>query len=286
MISFRTLKTEDFQQLYETTLEAFSDYVIEYKPTFESLMRMFTIEGVEIESSVGVFDRDKMVGFTVNAFGNWQGISTAYDAGTGVIPEYRRRGISRQMFAYIFEILRRKNVAQYLLEVITLNDAAFQLYKNLGFEITRRVAVAERKQVYLSASEDETIEIKELKKPDWDLLKSFWTCRPSWQNSIDSMIRSDRNEEIAKTILGLYSQNELVGYGVVFSRSGNVAQLAVASEYRRRKYGTLILDALQKRARRTLFVSNVDLKATDVLGFLEKNRFEKVVEQYEMIIEL
>ena len=65
----------------------------------------------------------------MNALGEWQGKPTAYDAGTGVIPAYRRQGIAEELFTFMVPHLKEASVEQYLLEVLTGNERAVALYQ-------------------------------------------------------------------------------------------------------------------------------------------------------------
>jgi ribosomal protein S18 acetylase RimI-like enzyme len=290
MISFRSLSEEDFGRLYQTLLEAFSDYIVPMQPEIDALKRLYLIEGVALDYSFGAFDDDKMVGFTVNGIGDWQGKLTAYDAGTGIIPAYRRKGISRRMFEYILPVLRERQIEQYLLEVIVENKPAFELYKNLGFQIEREFAVFKRDKIFISEDSrpqyQQNIGIKEIENPDWNSLQSFWTYHPSWQNSIDSMKRSTADTAIYKKVLVVFLDNKIIGYGIVFPKSGNVPQFVIAENHRRKGFGGVLLNALQKQAEAALKVNNVDEKARDVTAFLQANGFSLLTRQYEMLLKL
>lgn len=259
MISFRTLTEEDFSRLYQTLLEAFSDYSVPMKPEIDTLKQSYLIEGVELDCSFGAFDGDKMVGFTVNGFGDWQGKITAYDAGTGIIPAYRRKGISRRMFEYIFPVLRSQKIEQYLLEVIVENKSAFGFYKSLGFRIEREFKVYKRDKVFVPVDlrHQQNVEIREIKNPDWNFLQSFWTYYPSWQNSIDSIKRSSADAAIRKKVLGVFLDSKLIGYGIIFLKSGSVPQIAIAENYRQKGFGSVLLNALQNQTKTPLKAYNI-----------------------------
>ena len=92
-ITCRYLKDEDFSKVHETFLEAFSDYLITFQLTREQLERHILLNAVDLNLSVGCFQDERLVGFTLNGFGMWGGKSTIYDAGTGVIPELQKAGI-------------------------------------------------------------------------------------------------------------------------------------------------------------------------------------------------
>jgi len=50
-----------------------------------------------------------------------------------VSPEYRRRGVGRQLLEYLFETTRSDSRRGYTLEVRVSNAAAIALYESLGF---------------------------------------------------------------------------------------------------------------------------------------------------------
>lgn len=287
MIFCRTLTDADFPQLYQATLEAFSDYVVPYQPTLDALQRMFVINGVDFGFSVGAFDGEKIIGFIVNAAGDWAGRRTVYNSGTGVLSDYRKQGISRKMFEFALPVLKENKIEQCLLEVVTENAPAVNLYQNLGFEITRELSVFKKKDLDCAAEKfKENIRIKEIELPDWELFESFWTYLPSWQNSTDSIKRSLVDETIVKTFLGAYLDQTLVGYAVLFHNSGNIPQIAVAEPHRGKNIGCALLNSLQKRVEKPLFVPNVDRSAESATAFFAANRFALLTTQQEMLLKL
>jgi ribosomal protein S18 acetylase RimI-like enzyme len=54
----------------------------------------------------------------------------------GVLPQYRGRGLGRQMFVRLFETLRPEGWMRFMLEVEPDNAAALALYQGLGFRMT------------------------------------------------------------------------------------------------------------------------------------------------------
>ena len=286
MIACRRLTEDDFEQCHRALVQAFSDYYVKIQPTSEGLRRLFTIEGADFSYSVGAFDGEKMVGFVVNAIGVWDGKLTAYDAGTGVIPAYRGRGISRQMFDIILPLLQKKGVRQYLLEVITENAPALTLYEHLGFERTHRVLALIRKEPVIVANPPICVLIEEIESPDWDLLETFCEFRPCWQNSTDSIKRAAADKTINKKILGLYFEKQLIGFGVVFINSGNVAQFGLDRRFHGRGFRTLLLARLAEETEKPLLFVNIDEQERAFIEFLRANCFRLLTSQYEMLLKL
>jgi ribosomal-protein-alanine N-acetyltransferase len=56
-----------------------------------------------------------------------------------VMPEHRRKGIAKALMTVAMEGMRQYNAKQCYLEVRLTNEAAVELYKKLGFEISRTV---------------------------------------------------------------------------------------------------------------------------------------------------
>src|SRR5689334_1558578 len=141
MLSYRLLTAADFSTLYACFLDAFSDYQVDMQMSEQQFAQRLTRDGVQLEISTGAFDDDRMIGFYINALGDWQGKLTAYDAGTGIVHDYRGRGVAQELFAFTVPRLKERAVSQYLLEVLTSNEGAIALYRKLGFVEVRRLTV-------------------------------------------------------------------------------------------------------------------------------------------------
>jgi ribosomal protein S18 acetylase RimI-like enzyme len=276
MIEYRLLSRDDFNPLHECFLAAFSDYEVDMRMSQEQFRQRIVRDGVSLEMSAGAFNGERMIGFCINAVGQWQGKSTAYDAGTGIVPGYRGRGVARELFVFLECKLKEVGVVQYLLEVLTSNVAAATLYRKLGFVETRRLAVF-RPQKGPKRIKESRVIIRRVEDPNWRLFQSFWDADPSWQNSIDAADRVAADRIIA----GAYEDDECVGYGVVFIPSAHLMQLAVSPQHRRRGIGSRILVSLETRER--LKINNIDDNLAGALAFYEANGYKQVLNQYEMI---
>lgn len=275
MIAYRLLSSDDFDSLYDCFLTAFSDYAVDMQMSREQFQQRLTRDGVSLQHTAAAFDGERMVGFCLNALGQWQEKQTAYDGGAAVIPDYRGRGVAKEMFAFLMPRLKEAGVSQYLLEVLTSNTPAATLYRKLGFVETRRLAVFRSQPQKRTEGSDVTI--SPVKRPDWRLFQTFWDGYPSWQNSIEAVERVTAD----RTIIGAYVNNECVGYGVVFLPSANLMQLAVAPQHRRKGIGSTILAALERSE--PLKINNIDEELKPALAFYEANGYKQVLEQFEMI---
>lgn len=278
----RYLDENDFSSVHQTFFEAFSDYLITFQLTPRQLERHIILNAVDLNRSVGCFHDGKMVAFTMNGFGMWNGKPTIYDAGTGVIPAFRRQGLSRRMFELMFPMCEELGIEQCLLEVITGNEKAVKLYENLGFHPTRTLLLLETKNLIKTREiVAGGLEIREIRSPDWDLFLTFWDGDTSWQNSVEAIERSMD----LKKVLGAFIEGECIGYIAFSANLGRIAQLAVSKNYRNRGVGTALLLAVQSGAKEaeSLQVINLDESMTEVVRFFENRGFGVLLSQYEML---
>ncbi len=277
-IDCRYLSKPDFPALHQTFHDAFSDYFVPFQLSEEQLENHIRQNSVDLVRSVGAFSNDQLVGFTLNGFGVWNGKQTVYDAGTGIIPAYRNRGIGKAMFDFMMSDLMKNGFEQILLEVITHNKTAVRLYQKLGFETTRRLIFFEQNNSF-EFEPKINFDVREISAPDWQLFESFAGGKTSWQNSFAAISLTLPK----RLVLGAFIDEKCIGYGIVSRGGAVISQLAVAKNYRRNGAGSLILREMQTRLEKKLRVSNVDEKITSAVEFLKKLGFTETLVQLEMI---
>lgn len=278
----RFLSESYFEELHRAFLRAFADYVMPFDLTDVQFRNHIVLNAVDLERSVGWFDRERIIGFTLNGFGLWHGVETVYDAGTGVFPEFRRRGLSHKMFELMLPRFKADGYRQCLLEVITENHKAIGLYKKLGFDTTRTVSLLHcPNDMKFSEATIDGIELREINTPDWELLRTFWDGEPSWQNSTDAVDRSLTKKRFA----GAFLDGRCIGYIVYSVNVGRVAHIAVDKSFRRRGVGSLLMRSLAADTAKTFVpqVINIDRSIASAMGFFEELGFTEKLSQYEML---
>ncbi|MDQ3908347.1 MAG: GNAT family N-acetyltransferase [Acidobacteriota bacterium] len=105
--------------------EAYSRDTFEYLLTSpESIAyRAVTSDGTLVGFIVGLVEPDH----------------TGHVTTLGVAPEHRRRRIAERMLLRVEEGFRRRRVRTVRLEVRSVNDAAQELYRKLGYVVTQRL---------------------------------------------------------------------------------------------------------------------------------------------------
>jgi len=288
-MKFALLNQFSETEILDTHNKAFSDYEVPMQLSLERFLYFNRRRGVRYDLSIGAIVEDKLIGFILNAVDMWNGKLTAYDCGTGIISEFRQKGVGNQIFNHLLPILQKENIEQYLLEVIQTNYAAINLYRKRNFLITREFDClnVERNQLINNFQEynihGRQINIRELKSIDWNVARKFWNFPPSWQNSELSIQRVDDSFNY----LGAFYSNKLVGY-MVYESTGGITQLAVHPDYRNQQIGQKLLTNMMNSCSHidNFHIINVDKRDTILLHFLEKLGFKSFTSQFEMILNL
>ena len=281
-MEIKSLDHTGFDELFRAVEQAFADYELQLNKA--ELQTMLKRRGVDPKLSFAAFDGDKIVSFTCNGIGDFYGIPTAYDTGTGTLKDYRGKGLATRVFEYSIPYLKEAGIKEYLLEVLQHNPGAISVYRKLGFEVTR--------EFYYFRPEKVENEIKAIDIPytlqfidinKYDSIPDFWDFRPSWQNSIESVGRTF-GDFIG---LGVFIGDRLIGYGVFEPVSGDVTQIAVEKSYRRKGIGSLLFQKmLEFNKYRSVKIVNTDIGCDSITAFLRAKNIEPTGKQFEMIKKL
>lgn len=256
-MEIKSLRRTDFDTIFKAFSRAFADYEIQQDKS--QLLTMVTRRGFNPDLSFAAFDDNEIVAFTLNGIGNFNGIPTAYDTGTGTLKEYRGKGLATKIFEYSIPYLKEAGIGQYLLEVLQHNTKAVSVYRNLGFEETREFYYFTQKNSEIN-NEIKNIgvpySIKKIELDEYNFIPDFWDFSPSWQNSFESIGRAAKDF----VSLGFFADGQLLGYCVFEPISGDITQIAVEKENRRKGIASLLLkEALKLNKNEAVKVINTDI---------------------------
>jgi ribosomal protein S18 acetylase RimI-like enzyme len=278
------LKEDQFPQIYAAFMEAFADYYVDAGHiTEEVLYNRMQKNAVDFESSIGVFADSKIVGFTLIGIDRWRGELCAFDAGTGIIPAYRGKGIAKQMFDFALPKLRDCGVRKFILEVLQVNEPAVKAYQKAGFRITREFDCfqSERRRVLVLRVARNPFAIKPVGKEILESFRGDLDWEPSWENSFASIQRIPGEV----TILGAHHKTDCVGILVYSPMLNWIMCLLVRRQYRRKGVGSGLLFHFMRHLPSdtpSVRLINVDHGDKAMRAFLDKVGFEYLINQYEM----
>lgn len=280
-IEIKSLNNICLDKLFEAFEQAFADYEVQLNKV--ELLTMLKRRGFESKASFGAFDGNKIVSFTCNGTGNFYGTPTAYDTGTGTLKDYRGKGLATQIFKYSIPHLKALGIKEYLLEVLQHNTGALSVYRKLGFEVTREFYYFKLKNDQISKTIrmlDFPYTLKPIKIDEYNSISSFWDFKPSWQNSIEAIERSLEDF----ICLGAFFENKLIGYGIFEPVSGDVTQIAVDKQFRRKGIGSwLFQKMLESNKHSSIKIINTDIECHSITAFLRSKNIEPAGKQFEMI---
>ena len=271
--------------IYDAFSKAFFDYNA-ISLNLESFTQLIERRGFRPDLSFGAFAKGELVSFTLNGTGLYNGVKTAYDTGTGTIPDFRGQGLARRIFLESKPALKAAGIDQYLLEVLQDNFKAVSLYSSMGFETIREFQYFSTKADSVKpnlGSKAHAFTLKNGMIPDPGTLTPFHDFHPSWQNSFESIGRRPQDFKF----IGAYHHEQLAGYGISDPSTGDITQLAVDPKFRRQGIATAILkELLLINNFETIKIINTVKDCTSINGFLQHHGLSPAGSQFEMICKL
>ena len=257
---------------------AFSDYFVKFNATESYLEQRWKGAGVDFSLSAGVMDEGKLVGFIFNGIRDRNGLKTAFNVGTGVIPSHRGNGFTEKMYGFLMPKFQEHQIQSLGLEVIQENVKAIHVYEKVGLKRKRGLHCfgGTIKIEKLKSAND--LVFKKLENPQWEVFQSFYEFEPAWENKKEAI---QTCEELF-SFYGVEKNGQLIGCAIVKNKDGNIAQFGVHPEYRNQGVGKFLFIQLAS-LHPSVKSNNIDATANDTLKFLKKVGLKNTVNQYEMV---
>lgn len=274
-MNFNTLEKLSTSEITKLFNDAFADYFIKVELSPEFMQEKLVSEDVQLNKSVGVFKEGKPVAFILHAVRN----NVVYNAGTGVLPEFRGQHATVKMYNHIIPILKKTGASEIHLEVIEENIQAIKSYKKVGFVKARELPCF--KGNILDCETNTSIIVSTIEKTDFELLQSFWEWEPTWQSSTATLTKLPDYK-----LFGAFLNDELVAYIFANAKLGRVAQFAVKPEYRKQGIGTTLFHHFAELCSCEIGVFNTDGNHPETHNFLQKIGLKRILSQHKMILNL
>ena len=263
---------------------AFKNYPVRFHLSEEQFHSRFVQKlHIDYEHSIGAFDQGRLVGFIFVAISEYQGQLTCYNGGTGVVPEYQGKGLSRTIYKEVSKGVVTLGVRRHLLEVITDNQRAVTAYQKYGFEMSRLFHCYQLRDELRPVDPDQQLSIR---KAVVQRMPEYMKFQDTEASFIDS--NHHLHHHIAReTILEAHYQGHLAGYLIFQPEFGRISQMAVAPAFRRKGIGTALLEkARQMSIQKNLTILNIEEKEEGIAQFYTSNGFVRMLSQHEMVLPL
>lgn len=130
IVKFSEFSASELTRLWN---EGFKGYAFDMTMSVDAFIKRIPENQLSMESSIAICDQGKPVGFVMNGFRTVDGRLTAWNGGTGIIPEYRGRGLGKQLIGAALDVYREKGAEAALLEALSENEPAIKLYAKMGY---------------------------------------------------------------------------------------------------------------------------------------------------------
>lgn len=283
-MEYKFLAPDQIPLIHKTFHQAFSDYAVDVSYMTEDVIRnRATKNGIDFGLSVGAFDSERMVGFTLVGIDLWQDEPSAFDIMTGITKPFRGKGIAREMFEFCLPKVGSNGVKNFVLEVLQENEPAIKAYSRSGFEIVRAFNCfhADPADIKLPGSGRLDISVREVGKTQLKSASKILDWQPSWENSTTSLQRIP--DELI--VLGAYKNKDLIGLLAYYPLIRWINLLAVNKAFRRMGIASKLLKYLIENVNPSINeikAINVDSSDIAMNSFLLKVGFKQVISQYEM----
>lgn len=258
--------------LHQAFCSAFSNYNVEINPSLEEFdFRIHQKLNVDYDLSGATFDGGEMIGFILHTSNIYEGIPTAFNGGTGVIPGFRNQKTGEDLYEFLLPKIISKSVARILLEVIETNERAIRLYEKIGFTFRRRFLCYKMINQPKLSKIDLTIQGSLS-----DINEDFADFEPSFVDSEKQLLLG------SEQVLTVQKEGQLAGYLVFQPKLGRISQIATSRLFRNENLGRTLIDGALRRSQKPLTVMNVPEDEVSFQMFLERCGFENQINQFEM----
>ncbi len=270
----KKLSKTSFEKVLDCFLLAFENYYVKMPTDRNYYKERWRAANVDFNFSYGMFDEEKLVGFIIHAIDKRNGLLTAFNTGTGVIPKYRGKRIVKLIYEYALKDLEQNNIKKCTLEVITKNEIAIRSYERIGFKICKNYKCFNGT---IKIKESDRFELKEvdLKSIDWKKLPNQQLY--SWDNQKETILAGKYN------FFQVLNNNVPESFFIINTNNNYVAQFDLLGAKNR---GWNRLFSAIKQISDKIKINNVDDRLKEKIDSLNAIGLENTVDQYEMELKI
>jgi hypothetical protein len=266
-MEIKTLSSILKDEVFEAFKLAFDNYVIPVEIKKETTLSRWETAGVKFKLSYGVFDDSKLVAFVLHTKCG----DTLFNFATGVIPSHRGKHLVENIYAVVEKDV--KDFKTFSLEVICENTRAFNLYKKLGFTISREL-ISLKGKFGLNVEKNKSLEYRVIPLRYTEDMRRIQLAHPSLENAPITLSERASLHEVHE----LREKGELLAYAIFTPETLSIREMGATFSYE-------ILDQLllnMKLNSEEIRIMNIDANSSELLLYLEQRGLTRFVAQYEM----
>lgn len=271
-MEIKSLENTPLKIIVDALTKSFADYFVKMPDDITYWGNRFRIARLDPTLSFGMFDGDILAGFILIGVDNYDGHLTAFNTGTGVLPEYRGKGIIGRLYEFGMPLFKGRGITSCSLEVIEINHKAIKVYERIGFKKSRFYRCFKGE---LNTS-PENVSLHKVDFSDIPLEKRLHYN--SWDHT-------DKAIELSLTYnaFEVLHTDKAIGYFVIDTATGYIPQLNIYTPHK--EQWNILFNGIAN-----LFpvvkVNNVDERNTILIESLTLAGLDNFINQFEMQIDI
>jgi ribosomal protein S18 acetylase RimI-like enzyme len=138
-LEIRRLSACSFDDVVKIWNEGFQGYFVDMTLSLDRYLSRLQREGLSPEFSLMAFCDGTPAGFLLNGIRTDAGLKVAWNGGTGVSPQFRGRGVGKDLMRATVDLYEELGIQVATLEAISENEQAISLYRQFGYEVVDRL---------------------------------------------------------------------------------------------------------------------------------------------------
>jgi len=151
-LEIRRLSECSFDDAAQAWNEGFQGYFVDMTLSLDRYLARLHYEGLSPEFSLMAFSDGTPAGFLLNGIRTNPGPKVAWNGGTGVSPQFRGRGLAKEMVTECIDIARQMGLQKVEAEFIGGQDYMIQLAESWPFSFTHCTPPSAGGRVYAVSS--------------------------------------------------------------------------------------------------------------------------------------
>ncbi|MFC4721705.1 GNAT family N-acetyltransferase [Geojedonia litorea] len=266
----KSLGSTPFDVIVDCFFVSFDNYFVKFPNDKALFKNRWEMAKVNYDLSFGMFDNDTLVGFILHGIDYREHDLIAFNLATGVIPQYRGKKITQQIYEVALPKLKQFGVTKCKLEVIQENTFAIRAYKSIGYTVVRGFNCFSGE---INITNEPPYELKEVNIHDYKINPVVNQSLYSYENQIGTLSRGPFK------CFQIVHHHQMESVFIINVENGYIAQLDVLLE----QQGTWerLFSAL-KNISSTVKINNVDDQLTAKIEKVKAFGLINTINQFEM----
>ena len=269
------LSAVGLEEIVTCLLKSFENYFVKMPSDVDYWEKRFIAGRVDFSLSCGIFDDRNLVGFIVHGIDEEDGIKTAFNNGTGILPNYRGKHLVDRMYNYTIPRLKNKGIQRCKLEVIQENKRAIHVYKRIGFDKLKSLYCFKGSVTPIAKNEEVKIE-----SIDFTNINVNRDHHYAWECQRNAVILSGRNYSTRE----VYAKKQKIGYFIIDVNNSYLVQYELYQPDNT-EHWIYLFQGIRSMCP-TIKINNVDVARTKLIAFLNASGFQNTIKQYEMYMDI